>query len=139
MGSPELLYPACILALWSLAVVLHTGLARVLAVKAGKAKRDYFVAYQGEQPAWLAVKERHVANLYETPVTFYAVSALGFVTGIGGAFETLCWVYLAARLVHSAIHLGPNIVIARILPFIVSVLVQIALWILLIMHLGQLG
>lgn len=130
MDNPQMLLPAAVLALWTLAVVVYTGASRVVAVRRGQAKARYFVAYQGEQPVRLAVMERHVANLCETPILFYAVSLWGSALAMGSGFLTLAWAYVAARLVHSLIHLGPNAVVPRLLAFLTSVVLLAVLWIL---------
>lgn len=135
MSSAELLYPAVVLALWTWGVVIYTGVSRMLWVRGGQADARYFSDYQGTQPRALAVMERHVANLFETPMLFYVVIGLGFVSGIGGAFELLAWTYVAARLAHSLIHLGPNHILARLIAFLISMLLLLSLWLMLARHL----
>ena len=113
MGNPALIMPAAVLAFWTMAVIVYGAFRRVGAVQAGKVKARRFVAGQGEQPEDLAAIERNIANLCETPLLFYVVTLWGYNLGTGHVFVGICWLYVGLRIVHSLIHLGPNIVIPR--------------------------
>ena len=71
-------------------------------------------------------------NLFETPVLFYAAVIVVYATQLTSvAYVTLAWAYVAARVVHSAIHCTYNRVIQRLLAFAASILLMWALWTLL--------
>lgn len=66
---------------------------------------------------------------FESPVLFYALCIGAMVAGL--ASETslmLAWAYVAARVVHTAIHITYNKVMHRFAVFVVSSFVLIALF-----------
>ena len=68
-------------------------------------------------------------NLFEAPVLFYLVCVLILVTGQTTTWLLgLAWAYVLLRVVHSYIHLGPNIVLWRFRVFVLSWFVLIAIW-----------
>jgi hypothetical protein len=82
-------------------------------------------------PAHVSLPNRNYMNLLEMPVLFYIVCLLIYVTG--GASQIMvivAWLYVALRVVHSAIHLSYNRVIHRLIVFAASNFVLIALWVL---------
>ena len=78
---------------------------------------------------------RHLANQYELPVLFYvACLALYATNGASWLAVALAWVFVLSRIVHAAIHLGPNIVPLRGAAFAVGMLTVFALFIMLAVH-----
>jgi hypothetical protein len=68
-------------------------------------------------------------NLLELPVLFYVLCLLLFVTGIADAWDLLAaWIFVALRVIHSAIHCTVNIVKYRFYTYFASALV---LWVML--------
>lgn len=110
--------------------------SRVRAVRQGKVTARYFRIYQGEtEPEETAKPARHLANLFEAPVLFYAGCLAAMVTRDNGAsFQVLAWLYVAARSVHTVIHLGTNRLGRRINAYFASWLVLLALWIHVVAH-----
>lgn len=69
-------------------------------------------------------------NLLELPILFYALCLLLYVTGTANTWDLLAaWLFLALRVLHSAIHCTVNIVKYRFYAYFASALV---LWILLV-------
>lgn len=63
-------------------------------------------------------------NLFELPVLFYVLCLLLFVTEMADAWDLLAaWVFVALRVVHSAIHCTLNIVKYRFYAYFASALV----------------
>lgn len=123
----SLLYPALLLMLHTLLVAAYMGYRRYTAISRGEAPLEYYKVYQGQEPPHLRVIARHFSNLLEVPVLFYVLTVFAFVTQLTGTLPlTLAWAYVALRLVHSAIHLGPNVVIWRFRVFVLSMLVLLA-------------
>jgi len=126
----NLVYPMFALFALTLGVGARLGYLRFTYVSRGLADPEYYKAYQGKEPEPVRVAARHLTNLFETPVLFYAGCLLGLVTGQGGTLPAaLAWAYVAARCVHTAIHLGPNVVLRRFQVFVVSLLILAALWV----------
>ena len=73
---------------------------------------------------------RHFTNLFEAPTLFYAVCLAAMVTHSSDiVLEVLAWLYVAARLVHSFIHLGRNEIVPRLSAYFTSWGVMAAMWI----------
>ncbi|HEV2607398.1 MAG TPA: MAPEG family protein, partial [Xanthomonadaceae bacterium] len=96
---------------------------------------------QGEiEPEETAKPTRHFSNLFEAPVLFYAACVTAMVTqDTGLAVLTLAWTYVAARLLHTYIHLGGNRVRHRLRAYFAGWLVLVALWIQIVVHLAMRG
>ncbi len=68
-------------------------------------------------------------NLFEMPVLFYLALVVAALTGqITTIVLVLAWVYVGARVVHSAIHCSYNKVMHRFRAYALSVFVLLALW-----------
>lgn len=69
------------------------------------------------------------ANLFETPVLFFALIPLLLQTGQAGAVQVvLAWLFVAFRVAHSAIHIGPNKVLVRFYAYLGATLSLMAMW-----------
>ncbi len=103
-------------------------LRRVGAVKEGRARPEQFRENREEPPESLVVKNA-VANQFELPVLFYAVSILLYlvdadnpVTVAGG------WLFVALRYAHAYVHVTSNRLSHRRPLFIAGLFVVMALW-----------
>jgi len=68
----------------------------------------------------------NLKNLFEIPVLFYALALYLFVTNqVDAACVSAAWVFVAFRVLHSAVHCTINIVILRFYLYAVSTL---AVW-----------
>ena len=80
-----------------------------------------------EEINWSAYNLR---NLFEIPVLFYALCLYLFATGrVDQLYVTCAWLFVAFRIVHSAIHCTVNIVHARFLSYMVA---SVILWYMII-------
>lgn len=102
---------------------------RVDAVKGGRARPEQFRENREEPPESLVVKNA-VANQFELPVLFYAVSILLYlvdadnpVTVVGG------WLFVALRYAHAYVHVTSNRLRYRRPLFIAGLLVVMLMWI----------
>ena len=72
---------------------------------------------------------QNLANLFEMPVLYFALVPLLIVTGTASSAQVgLAWVFVALRLVHSVIHIGPNAIRTRARVYIVSSITLFAMW-----------
>jgi len=126
----NILYPIFAMSALTLFCMLRLGHLRYLAVKRGEVDPRFFSLYRGyEEPEKLAVYSRHVVNHFETPVLFYVVCLIAYITNQSGDMLLgLAWAYVGLRYVHSYIHLSNNVVIVRFRIFIISMLALTALW-----------
>ena len=102
---------------------------RMGAVKEGRARPDQFRENR-EEPAESLVVKNAIANQFELPVLFYAVSILLYlvdadntVTVAGG------WLFVALRYAHAYVHVTSNRLRYRRPLFIAGLMVVMALWI----------
>lgn len=126
-----ILYPVFAMVLLTAVALFRLGFMRSRAVERREVEFGYYKTYQaGAEPEHLAAISRHVVNLFETPVLFYVATILAYVTSqTGWLMVALAWAYVAARAVHSWIHLTSNVVIWRFRVFIVSWLILLAMWV----------
>jgi hypothetical protein len=130
--KPESIFaPVCVLVLWTGLVVLLTGVRRVLAVRAGRVTTHAFkLGESSDVPPDVAVCNRNFMNLLEMPVLFYVGCLAFYVTRrVDSVVLLLAWLYVALRLAHSIVHLGPNRVVVRLAAFASSNFVLLAIWI----------
>jgi hypothetical protein len=63
----------------------------------------------------------NLQNLFEIPVLFYALALYLFVTGqVDGVYVTAGWIFVAFRVLHSAVHCTANIVMLRFYLYAIS-------------------
>jgi hypothetical protein len=68
-------------------------------------------------------------NLFELPVLFYAALFVAALTGqVGLATLALAWLFVALRIVHSAIQCSYNKVMHRFYAYVAGGMVLFALW-----------
>ncbi len=129
----QILWPAFAMFALTAFVVVRMGRQRAAAVNAGRVKLGFYKLYRdGSEPEDVAVTSRHFVNLFEAPLLFYVAVVIAYVTGQTGlAPVALAWAYVAARVVHSLIHLGSNDVLWRFRVYGVSWMVLAALWVVL--------
>ena len=120
----NILFPVFAMLALTVAVAVRLAVVRFGAVRRRAVDPAYYVLYQGEEPPEARVISRHFSNLLETPPLFYVACIIAFITGQTGVLVlSLAWLYVALRVVHTLIHLGPNVVIWRFRVFVLSVLV----------------
>jgi hypothetical protein len=65
-------------------------------------------------------------NLFEIPVLFYALALLLFATGqVDAVYLAAAWIFVAFRVLHSAVHCTINVVMLRFYLYLLSTL---AVW-----------
>lgn len=128
----EIFYPVLLLVFHTIAVGAYMGYRRYTAVIRREVSLEFYELYIGEEPGELRVISRHMINLLETPPLLYLGAIIAFVTGqAGSVLITLAWVYVALRLVHTAVHLGSNVVVWRFRVFVLSIMVLAAFYLVL--------
>ncbi|HTP40234.1 MAG TPA: MAPEG family protein [Steroidobacteraceae bacterium] len=125
-----LLFPMAAMVLLTFVVLLRLFRARVRAVRAAQLPVAYYRLYQGAtEPEAAAKPSRHLVNLFEAPVLFYAACLAALALGLAQAsLVALAWAYVAARLLHSYVHLGSNRIRWRLRAYFASWLILLALW-----------
>lgn len=126
----KLVYPALAMILW-IFVVLGIMFVRRQAAFRSKAVRMADVAVSGErypEPARLAAA--NFANQFETPVVFFALIMLAMeVNAASYIMAALAWAFVATRIVHTLIHVGPNNLKQRASAFALGVVILFCMWV----------
>ena len=72
---------------------------------------------------------QNLANLFEIPVLYFALVPLLIVTdSASGAQVALAWAFVALRLMHTVIHIGPNAIRTRARVYIASSAILFVMW-----------
>ena len=126
-----MLYPMFIMVILTFVILLFTLRTRVSSVRKGDVALSYYSLFQGEEvPDMVAKTSRHFSNLFEIPVLFYSAGVLYVALGLTEAVPIYCaWSFVAARVVHTCIHLGYNNVMHRLVVFGIGNLSVLVMWI----------
>jgi hypothetical protein len=110
VSAYALIYPMAAMVLLSGIVLVLMFRARVAAVRSGLIEIEYFRLHQGAREPEQSFKyARHFINLFEAPTLFYVGCLAAMIAGVGTvAMVVMAWLYVAIRVVHAYIHLGPN-------------------------------
>jgi hypothetical protein len=96
-------------------------------------------APDGSNP-WAAVEPRISANLrnqFEWPLFFHAACLVLLIVGAGPAEVALAWVFIAGRLLHSAVQILTGNVRLRGIVFTVNFVAVLGLWVLVVLAAGE--
>jgi len=81
-------------------------------------------------PAAVSNPSDNLKNLFEIPVLFYALVLYLFVTRqVDGIYVGAAWVFVAFRVLHSAVHCTFNLVMLR---FYLYLIASLAVWFMLV-------
>ena len=77
-------------------------------------------------PAAVANPADNFRNLFEIPVLFYVLAlSLAFANRVDATYLYAAWVFVAFRVLHSAVHCSVNIVLLRFYLYVIS---SLAVW-----------
>ncbi len=126
----EILYPVFALVALTWLVWLRLFIVRVPMVLTGEVPLSFYVAKSGEPPPERErVPTHHLANLFEMPILFYALTGFLLITGgVDETMMTLAWVYVGARFAHAVVHLSYNDPNHRVVPYMIGCGVLLAMW-----------
>jgi len=129
MNSMAIFYPLILLVALTFFVAFLMLRSRFAAVKNRQVSIKYFQLNKGELPEYMQRLSQNYDNLLSMPVLFYCALIIVFVVQIvDEGYLVLAWVYVAARFMHSYIHTVYNNVIHRMVVFVFSALVLMAIW-----------
>ncbi|WP_226698951.1 MAPEG family protein [Qipengyuania gaetbuli] len=124
----QMLAPAAVLVIWSLAMLFWTAFTRFPAMK--KSGMDLANAkpggrgqdLEGVVPDKVQWKSHNYAHLMEQPTLFYAVTMIIALMGAAAGDVTAAWIYVGLRVIHSVWQATVNVVSVRFMLFIASTL-----------------
>lgn len=126
MFWPVVAHAFLVFCLYALLVV-----RRATLVRAGKVERTAFRENLAE-PEESRVVNKAIANQFELPVIFYAVSVLLFMTEADNIVAVvLAWFFVAARYLQVAMHLTGNLPLRR-LSFMLGFVSVFLMWLWLV-------
>lgn len=133
MSQHVIIYPVLVQVLVTFFVLLAMVKSRGDSVRdKGASVQD--VALSGDT-VWndQAVKaSNNYRNQFEMPVLFYAVTAFALILRMVDIFFlTLAWLFVATRVVHAFIHVGPNNVAPRSIAFAIGAVIVLVMWLMI--------
>jgi hypothetical protein len=142
MNQVAILYPVFVQVMLTLAVYWLLAVARGRALKGsdrGRGGGDFAMG----RFAWPEEAEKRAhnqRNQFELPVLFYAVVAFALIVhGADLVMVVLAWAFVISRILHAAIHIGPNKVRWRAPAFAAGLLILAAMWAKLLLHVATRG
>ena len=131
MRQDLILAPMGALVLLTFLVLLQVPIRRFRAAFAGMVGPDDFKYGESDRvPGSVSLPNRNYMNLLEVPILFYVLCIVQFVTAsVTATTLDLAWMYVALRVLHSAIHLTYNNVRHRLVAFATSNFVLMAMWV----------
>ena len=122
------------LVLLTFVILLFTLRERVASVRKGDVSLSYYSMFLGEEiPDMVQKTNRHFANLFEVRVLFYGAGILYIAMEMTDpAPVILAWGFVAARVIHTCIHLGYNNVMHRLVMFGIGNVSVLGVWILIV-------
>jgi len=111
-------------------IMVLTARVRIASVRSGSVPAGYYSLMQGQDvPEFITKTTRNFNNLFEVPTLFYAGGAVYLALDLSTQLPVICaWTFVAARIVHTVIHLGYNNVIHRLIVFGIGNLSVLVMW-----------
>lgn len=125
----NLVYPALALIFWIFVIGLVLMKRRRDAFISGAVKPDQVNVSTEAYPVPARLASANFSNQFESPVIFFALIMLALeVKATSHLITILAWLYVASRVVHSLIHLGPNKLPVRGAVYGVGFLALFGMW-----------
>lgn len=127
----ELIYPLFAMVVLTAVVGLMTAFVRIRSAYSGEVDPRYFRLMSNYQITDRVAKfGRNLDNLFEVPTLFYAAVITALVIGLQSTvFLNTAWLFVALRVIHSSIHLTYNHPLHRFVPFFLSFLCVLVMWV----------
>jgi len=121
-------------------IMVLTARVRIGSVRSGEVPPSYYSLMQGhEVPEFVLKTTRNFNNLFEVPTLFYAGGAVYLALEQTAQLPVICaWIFVAARVLHSIIHLSYNNVLHRLTVFAAGNLSVLVMWLAIVNAAGSL-
>lgn len=128
MKEVTILYPVLAHIVLVLGLYILLGLRRVSAVKDKSVDLKEAALNNQAWPSNVIQVSNNIANQFESPILFYALCLITFLTGTSNVLAiSVAWIYVVLRYLHSFFHTGSNFVPYRFRTFILSLVVMMVL------------
>jgi hypothetical protein len=142
VNQVAILYPVFVQVFLTFGVLASLAIARSRAIATMDRQRGSPDLAMG-RAVWPDDATKRAANFrnqFELPVLFYAVVAFALLTkGADFPMLVLAWLFVLTRVVHAAIHVGPNKVRWRTPAYALGFLILVIMWIKLLLHVATAG
>ncbi|CAH1681238.1 conserved membrane hypothetical protein [Hyphomicrobiales bacterium] len=126
----KLIYPTLAMIFWIFVVAVILMLRRKDAFASGAVKADDVSVSTERYPLPARLAAANFSNQFETPVVFFALIMLAMEVGATGhVMVLLAWLYVATRVVHTLIHVGPNKLPLRGVVYGVGIVALFGMWV----------
>ena len=142
MSQVDIMYPVFVQVLLTIMVYGMLAVARARAVRGMDRQRGNPDLAMGRVswPDDAVKRSNNQRNQFELPVLFYAVAAFALILkGADTLMIVLAWLFVLTRMIHAAIHIGPNKVRWRSPSFALGLLIVAVMWIKLLLHVLSAG
>ena len=140
MSTAMILAPLFAQVLLTFAVMIGMMVHRGSALMSGTTRYQDIAMREPKWPYRAALFGNSFSNQFELPVLFYAVVAFALITkGADTLMIVLAWLFALTRVLHAAIHIGPNKVRWRSPAFALGFLIVAAMWVKLALHVASGG
>jgi hypothetical protein len=119
-----------VLVILTMVIIVLTARVRIESVQSGTVPQSYYSLMEGHDiPDFVAKTTRNFNNLFEVPTLFYAGGAVYLALDQAGQLPIIsAWIFVAARVMHSIIHLSYNNVLHRLVIFAIGNLSVLVMW-----------
>ena len=142
MNQVVILYPVFVQVFLTIAVLLSLAPARGRSLRVTRQRLSDTDVELGRN-VWsdqATKRANNFRNQFEIPILFYAVVAFALITkGADTLMLVLAWLFVLTRVVHAAVHLGPNKIRFRAPIYVLGVAVVLIMWIKLALHVASAG
>lgn len=126
----KLVYPTLALILWIFIVGVILMLRRKDAFTSGAVRQEDVQVSAERYPVSARLASANFSNQFETPVIYFALIMLAMEVGATSyAMAVLAWLYVATRVIHTLIHIGPNKLPVRGAVYGIGALALVGMWI----------
>ncbi|WP_449255469.1 MAPEG family protein [Bosea sp. (in: a-proteobacteria)] len=125
----KLIYPALAMILWIFAVGVILAVRRRSAFASGEVRPEEVAVSTERYPLGARLASANFSNQFELPVVFFALIMLAMeVAATGYAMAALAWIFVASRVAHTLIHIGPNRLPLRGAAYGIGVVMLVCMW-----------
>ncbi len=137
--NPNLIFiPVLIHMLLIFALFIKLGQAKSKALSLGEVNHKETALNTKAWPDYVVKVSNNIANQFESPILFYLLSLIFYLTNnVNATIMSLMSLYVASRYLHSYFHVTSNYVPLRFKSFLVGVLTLLGLTIWLLMLIIQ--
>ncbi|WP_051988530.1 MAPEG family protein [Bosea sp. UNC402CLCol] len=125
----KLVYPALAMIFWIFVVGVILCVRRKNAFTSGEVRPDEVSVSTERYPVPARLASANFSNQFELPVVFFALIMLAIqVAATSYVMAALAWIFVASRVVHTLIHIGPNQLPLRGAVYGVGAIALLCMW-----------